>query len=100
MVYQGMKVRKTVDIEIPGLGAKIKAARESDRRSLSEICRQIEMSTMNWYKIEDEVTKALPLETLRNIEEVLGVDFGIDFEREQTDQESELEKRDKGKKSG
>ncbi|MBD2295075.1 helix-turn-helix transcriptional regulator [Trichormus sp. NMC-1] len=74
-----MKVRRTIDIEIPGLGKRIRQAREADRRSLAEICRQIPMTTMNWYKIESEETKALPIETLQRIEEVLNVDFGIKF---------------------
>ena len=75
-----MKVRRIIDIEVEGLGEKIKYARETDRRSLSEICRQIPMTNMNWYKIEAEETKALPIETLRRIEEVLGVDFGVKFD--------------------
>lgn len=77
-----MKVRKVIEREFPGLGAKIKEARESDRRSLAEICRQMPMSPMNWYKIEAEETKSLPIETLRRIEEVLGVDLGIDLDDE------------------
>jgi transcriptional regulator with XRE-family HTH domain len=72
-----MKVRRTIDVEIPSLGKRIRQAREADRRSLAEICRQIPMTTMNWYKIEAEETKALPIETLRRIEEVLGVNFSI-----------------------
>ena len=75
-----MKVRKTIDISVPNLGQKIREARERDSRSLSEICRQMQMSNMNWYKIESEETKALPIETLRRIEEVLGVNFGVDFD--------------------
>ena len=75
-----MKVRKTIDINIPSLGFKIREVREKDGRSLSKICRQIPMTTMNWYKIEAEETKALPIETLRRIEEVLGVDFGVNFD--------------------
>lgn len=79
MAEKWMKVRRTIDIEIPGLGKRIRQAREADRRSLAEICRQIPMTTMNWYKIESEETKALPIETLHRIEEVLNVDFGIKF---------------------
>ncbi|QLE59799.1 helix-turn-helix transcriptional regulator [Nostoc sp. TCL26-01] len=75
-----MKVRRTIDIEIPSLGERIRRAREADRRSLAEICRQIPMTTMNWYKIEAEETKALPIETLRRIEEVLGVNFSINLD--------------------
>lgn len=75
-----MKVRKIIDIEVPGLGERIRNTREADKRSLAEICRQIPMTTMNWYRIEAEETKALPIETLRRIEEVLGVDFGVKFD--------------------
>ncbi|BAY67020.1 MULTISPECIES: helix-turn-helix domain-containing protein [Nostocales] len=75
-----MKVRRTIDVEIPSLGKRIRQAREADKRSLAEICRQIPMTTMNWYKIEAEETKALPIETLRRIEEVLGVNFSINFD--------------------
>jgi transcriptional regulator with XRE-family HTH domain len=74
-----MKVRKVIEIEVVALGSRIRQAREADSRSLAEICRQIPMSTMNWYRIESEETKALPIETLGRIEEVLGVDFGVRF---------------------
>lgn len=75
-----LKVRKIIDIEVAGLGDRIREARERDRRSLAEICRQMPMSTMNWYRIEASEHKALPIETLRRIEEVLGVDFGVKFD--------------------
>lgn len=76
-----MKVKKVLEIEVPGLGDRIRKVREADSRSLAEICRQIPMSSMNWYRIEAEETKALPIETLRRIEEVLGVDFGVKFDQ-------------------
>ncbi len=75
-----MKVRKVIEIEVVGLSSRIRKAREADSRSLAEICRQIPMTTMNWYRIEAEETKALPIETLRRIEEVLGMDFGVQFD--------------------
>ncbi len=75
-----MKVRKVFDVEVPGLGAKIKAAREADSRSLLSICREVDMTPMYWYKIEAEEVKALPIETLSRIETVLGVDFGVSFD--------------------
>lgn len=78
MVESLMKVRWVKEKEFPGLGEKIRSARESDKRSLAEICRQVGMTTMNWYKIESEETKALPIETLRRIEEVLGISLGVD----------------------
>lgn len=75
-----MKVRKTVDMDVEGLGARIKKARESDPRSLIQICAEIDMTPANWYKIESEETKVLPLKTLRKIENALGVDFGVRFD--------------------
>ena len=74
-----MKVTKTLEVDAPGLGAKIKAAREADRRPLLSICRELNMSSQNWYRIEKE-EQTLPIETLRQIEQVLGVDFGVSFE--------------------
>ena len=75
-----MKVKKVLQTEVPGLGSRIRQVREADSRSLAEICRRVGMTTMNWYRIEAEETKALPIETLRRIEEVLGVDIGVRLE--------------------
>lgn len=75
-----MKVRKTVDREFPGLGQRIRQAREADHRSLSQLCGEINMTPANWYKIEKEDHKVLPLETLRKIEEVLQIDLGVEIE--------------------
>jgi len=74
-----MKVRKTIERDFPDIGSQIKAARESDGRPLTEICRSIGMTTANWYKIENGDTKVLPLETLRRIEAVLQIDLGVDI---------------------
>jgi transcriptional regulator with XRE-family HTH domain len=81
MISSLMKVTKTISIDVPGLGAKIKEFRETDSRSLKAICEAVGMSQMNWYRIEEE-KQSLPLETLRKIEEVLGVDFGVNLEGE------------------
>lgn len=75
-----MKVKKTIEQEFEGLGAKIKAAREADGRSLTQICASSGMTAANWYRIEGEEVKSLPLETLRKIELVLEVDLGVYFE--------------------
>lgn len=64
-------------IESKGLGDRIRSARKLDRRSLLDICREIDMTSANWYKIEKEEVKLLPLETLRKIEMVLKTDLGI-----------------------
>jgi transcriptional regulator with XRE-family HTH domain len=79
MVSSPMKVTKTISIDVPKLGEKIKEAREADSRSLKAICKAVGMSQMNWYRIEEE-KQSLPIETLRKIEKVLGVDFGVILE--------------------
>jgi len=79
-----MKVTKTILIDIPGLGAKIKEARVADFRSLKRICEAVGMSQTNWYRIEEE-KQTLPIETLRKIEEVLAVNFGVSLEGESND---------------
>jgi hypothetical protein len=77
-----MKVRILRDVEIPGLGAKIKAARlkvkEETGRSLTRICADADMTTANWHSIEAEKVEALPIATLRRMEASLGVNFGVE----------------------
>ena len=75
-----MKIRRVTEIEVPGLGAKIKKIREHDHRSLVEICRLVGMTTSNWYRIEKDIPTYLNIETLQKIEEVLGVDLGVSFD--------------------
>lgn len=76
-----MKVRRTVDREVVGLGQKIKQAREADGRTLEAICAEVGISRVYWYDIEAEkVRSSLPEEMLRKIETVLGVDFGVNFD--------------------
>lgn len=74
-----MKVAKVLIEDSPGLGDRIRQAREADGRSLLSMCRESGMKSQNWYKIENEETKVLPVETLLKIEAVLGIDFGVRF---------------------
>lgn len=69
-----------MDKEVPGLGQRIKDIRKADSRSLTRLAADAGMTTANWYAIESEEIKALPIETLRRIEEVLGVDLGVHFD--------------------
>ena len=80
MVTTLMKVRRVTEVEIPGLGAKIKKFREQDPRPLVEICALVGMTSSNWYRIEKEIPTYLPIETLKKIEEVLGVNLGVSFD--------------------
>lgn len=79
MPQMPMRVVKTIAVDVPNLGQKIRQAREADSRPLVKICAEVGMTPANWYRIEAE-KQMLPLETLIKIEEVLGVSFGIKFE--------------------
>ena len=75
-----VKVERTQLVDVPGLGAKIREAREASDRPLRELANLAGMTSANWYRIENEEVKKLPEMTLRKIEEVLGTDFGVKFE--------------------
>lgn len=78
-----MKVKRTIEVirEFPGLGQKIKKARENDQRSLSQICKDSGLSRSYWYQIENEDLRApVTEEMIRKIENVLNVDFEIKFD--------------------
>ncbi|MCA2768841.1 MAG: helix-turn-helix transcriptional regulator [Microcystis sp. M152S2] len=74
-----MEVVSSKVLIVKGLGEKIKLAREADPRPLTTICKIMNMSSNNWYRIEKEA-QTLPLDTLRKIENVLGVDFGVSLD--------------------
>jgi transcriptional regulator with XRE-family HTH domain len=65
----------TFSVEVPHLGARIKAAREKSGKSPTVIAAMAEMSVGNLYRIESEDTKSIPRETLKRLSGVLGVDF-------------------------
>jgi transcriptional regulator with XRE-family HTH domain len=75
-----MKVRKITDVEIPKLGERIKKARKKDSRPLTVLAAAAGMTTANWYAIEGEEIKNLPIETLRKIEAVLDIDLNVKFD--------------------
>lgn len=71
-----------IHVDIPHLGDRIKEARLEDSRTLLAICKEIEMTPSNWYKIEQEVNKVLPIQTFLQICAVLGTDFDVDLKEE------------------
>lgn len=75
-----VKIRRTVEAEVSGLGSRIKKARKADNRSVETLASLAGISRGYWYDIEAEVVRdTLPEETLRRIELALGKDFGVDF---------------------
>lgn len=70
--------RRRIRLSNSSINLLLSSDNSSDnRRSLAQICGQIPMTAVNWYKIESEETKALPIETLRRIEQVLGIDLDV-----------------------
>lgn len=74
------RVKETV-LDIPDLGLKIKFARENDSRSLSQICRECQISRTYWYQLESEDLRSPASEQIiRKIESTLNVDLGVVFD--------------------
>lgn len=77
-----MQVKRTIEVvlDFPELGTRVKNARESDKRSLSQICRDSGISRSYWYQIENEDLRAPVTEDIiRKIETVLGIDLNVQF---------------------
>lgn len=73
------RIKETV-LDIPDLGLKIKLARENDSRSLSQICRECQISRTYWYQLESEGLRSPASEKIiRKIESTLNVDLGVKF---------------------
>lgn len=77
-----LKIERILRVDAPGIGSKIKNTRERDPRPVDELAKAAGMTRANWYRIEREENDVLPEPTLRKIEEVLGVDFGVKFDEE------------------
>lgn len=78
-----VQVKRSIVIvkEFPGLGERIKKTREGDRRPLTQICKEADVSRSYWHQIENEDLRAPATEEImRKIETALGVDLGITFE--------------------
>lgn len=78
-----VRVKKIIELEyeFPGLGERIRKARESDKRTLTEICRACGVSRGYWYKLENEQLLGCATEdVIRKIEEVLNVNLGVVFD--------------------
>lgn len=82
-MYAAVQVKRTIQMvkDFPGLGLRIKEAREKDSRPLSRICRESGISRSYWYQLESEDLRApVTEEIVRKIENNLNVDLGVHFE--------------------
>lgn len=76
-----MRIRLIKEIEVEGLGEKIKEARLDSRKSLEQICAEVGLSRTYWYDIEKETVRGtLSFENLQKIQEVLNLDLEINFD--------------------
>lgn len=78
-----MKVRRIVkqEIDVPSLGEQLKAARIKSGRPITQLAKDAGISRHYWYQLEAEaVLGGVAEDTLRKIEQVLGIDFGVKFE--------------------
>ena len=78
-----MKIRRIVkqEVDLPGFGERLKEARLKSDRPVTQLAAAAGISRNYWYQLEAEaVLGGVALDTLRKIEEVLGVDFGVSFD--------------------
>jgi transcriptional regulator with XRE-family HTH domain len=78
-----VQVKRVIETvrDFPGLGQKIKQAREQDERSVTQLCRECGLSRSYWYQLENEDLRAPATEeVIRRIEQVLGVNLGVNFD--------------------
>ena len=78
-----MKVKRIAEteIDVPGLGARIEQARKKSGKSVTQLCREAQISRNYWYQLEAEKIQGSLLEdTLRKIEQVLSVDLEVNFD--------------------
>ena len=68
----------TLNIEVPGLGVRVKKTREASGMSPTQIAAAAGMSAANLYRSENGDTKSVPRETLKRLSQALGVDLDAD----------------------
>ena len=76
-------VIRQIVVDAPGLGKRLKEAREKSGKSAQVLATQANISTAYWYALEKADGKkdiSVSEEILRNIEQVTGIDFGVKFD--------------------
>ena len=77
---QVKRVRETIR-NFPGLGQRIREAREKDSRSVTQLCKDCDISRAYWYQLESEDLRSpVTEEIVRKIEAGLNVDLGVKFD--------------------
>ena len=79
-----ISVKQTTEAQFEGLGKRIREARKKLRgkKTIEQLCEEVGVSKTYWYDIENECLRgSLSIDNLRKIEEVLGVDLGVNFKK-------------------
>lgn len=79
-----MRITKTVETQVSGIGVQIKQARKAiaGYKSVRQLCEEVGISRAFWYSIEndnDNKEISVELETLRKIEKALDIDLGVEI---------------------
>lgn len=74
-----MEVVRTIKIKADNLPKRLKEARIKDGRSVQALATYAGISTAYWYQIEKGDRNIVSEETIRKIEEVLGINLEINF---------------------
>jgi transcriptional regulator with XRE-family HTH domain len=73
-----MRIRQIKEIEVVGLGEKIKQARKKSGKSIETLCGEVGVSKTYWYEVEKETIKGcLSIENLKAIEIALNCNFEV-----------------------
>ncbi|MGB3205187.1 MAG: transcriptional regulator [Crinalium sp.] len=77
-----VKVRRIErkEVEVLDLHKRIADAQKKSGKPVSEVCKEVGFSRAYWYQIVNEKEDSIANETLQKIEEVLGVNFGVEFD--------------------
>ena len=76
MLIPAMKVRRTLEWDVPDLPDALKGAAEKSQKSVAQICREAGISTAFWYQLVKGNKDSITYETLAKLCSALGVDFG------------------------
>jgi transcriptional regulator with XRE-family HTH domain len=67
------------EVEVPGLGQRIKQAQADSGLSIEKVIRALDISRTYWNKMVADKDMAISIDLLRKIEAFFEVDFGVEF---------------------
>ncbi len=76
-----MKVRRTQEWDVSDLHVKLKEAAEKSKKSITQICKEAEISTAFWYELAKDRKNSISFETLEKLCKALSLtlkDVGVE----------------------